>query len=617
MSSQLADLLRRYERERVDQQATAREFAQRFPAEAASLGLSNGIAEHPQTRALLDAISFANARTQESLELSQQQLARDLLSVMFPLGVSPLPPLTIVQFDYHASADDQPAKPSRIPRGTTLLSKRVGSTRCQFQTTFDVAITPVRVLHAGFNRQINMPPEMAVQTALSGDISITLSVDETAINFQSRDLPSLRIFVDADSSLSATLRDCLFMHTSFVCLQAGEHQKWIRLQHVPVTPVGYAENQAVIPDEARAHPAHRLLQEYFAYPEKFNFFDIDLTEIATHLSARCQQFTLHFLISFERRDTEMEKVLSPLSARHLLLGCSPAVNLFQTTASPIYQDYTKSEYALIANNQHPADFEIYRIDHVTAMKKSRSGVSQNEYHPYYSLKHGNAGGRRGLYWYSRRDERLAEISPGFETYISFVDIDLDPLDTDISTVSVALRCTNRDLAQHLAVGDPDGDFQMTKGLGSYPIRQLRRATPTRRTPSTEHWRLISHLSANLTSLLKADVIPLKELLTLYDPAQSPATRGQIDGLVKIETQSAFQPHHISGITGYIFGTRIIVTINEDAYTGSGLHSFAQLLDHLFGLSTQLNTFVRLSIRSQQTGKELIQCLSRSGYHHIL
>ena len=104
MTSPFTELLHRYERERIDQQSIAREFAQRFPAEAASLGLSSGSAEHPQTRALLDAISFTNARTQQCLDKSQQQLPSDLLSVIYPQAVRPLPPLTIAHFDCSKAA---------------------------------------------------------------------------------------------------------------------------------------------------------------------------------------------------------------------------------------------------------------------------------------------------------------------------------------------------------------------------------------------------------------------------------------------------------------------------------------------------------------------------------
>ncbi|MYM41253.1 type VI secretion system baseplate subunit TssF [Pseudoduganella sp. CY13W] len=476
MTSPFTELLHRYERERIDQQTMVREFTQRFPAETATLGLSSGSAEHPQTRALLDAISFTNARTQQCLDKSQQQLPSDLLSVIYPQAVRPLPPLTIAHFD---SRNTVSTTNSLIPRGTTLLSQRIGHTRCQFRTVYELELGTAQVLQASFRHQISLPAGIMAAEPLDGEISLKISVGPDST------LPYLRLFIDADPAFAAALRDSLFMRSAAVYLQQTGSQHWPPLEHVPLRPVGFAEDQAVTPDEPRAHATARLLLEYFAYPEKYNFFDIALDEIRSQLEPSCQSFTLHFLLAQDRHNSATARTLMPLAAHHLLTGCTPLVNLFSVSACPIYQDYSKSEYILQAHAQHPADYEIYSVDRVTAVKKSRSGIHVDEYHPYYSLKHGEASDQTGRHWFARRDEHLAEISPGYETRIAFVDHALDPLDTDISTVSVNLTCTNRDLCSRLPLGHTDGDFQLTRGQGAYPIRMLRQPTPPRRLAASD------------------------------------------------------------------------------------------------------------------------------------
>lgn len=608
MTSPFTELLHRYERERIDQQTIAREFAQRFPAEAATLGLSSGNAEHPQTRALLDAISFTNARTQQCLDKSQQQLPGDLLSVIYPQALRPLPPLTIAHFDCSKAAS--PAN-SLIPRGTTLLSPRLGHTRCQFRTVYDLELGSAHVQQACFRHQISLPAGIVAPGPLDGEITLTISVGAD------RTLSCLRLFIDADPAFAATLRDSLFLRCAAVYMQALPSQNWLILKQFPLRPVGFAEDQAATPDEPRAHPTARLLLEYFAYPEKYNFFDIALDEIRSLLGPNCHTYTLHFLLAQNGQSGDTSRTLMPLAAHHLLTGCTPAVNLFSISACPIYQDYSKSEYVLLAHAQHPADYDIYSVDRVTAVKKSRSGIQMDEYHPYYSLKHSDAADQSGRHWFARRDEYLAETSPGYETRIAFVDHALDPLDTDISTVSVDLTCTNRDLCSRLPLGHADGDFQLTRGQGAYPIRMLRQPTAPRRLAASDYWRLISHLATSQQSLLHPDLAPLKEALVLHDSVQTPASRSQIHGLIALDARADFLPYRSAGTRGYLFGMRISITINEDAYHTSGLYLFSQLLDHLFGLSTQLNTFVRLSLCSEQTGKELLLCPARSGYQNIL
>jgi type VI secretion system protein ImpG len=41
-----------------------------------------------------------------------------------------------------------------------------------------------------------------------------------------------------------------------------------------VRPVGFAADEGMLPYTARSFDGYRLLQEYFAFPEKFLFFDL-------------------------------------------------------------------------------------------------------------------------------------------------------------------------------------------------------------------------------------------------------------------------------------------------------------------------------------------------------
>jgi type VI secretion system protein ImpG len=66
---------------------------------------------------------------------------------------------------------------------------------------------------------------------------------------------------------------------------------------VPLAPAGFEEEDAMIPFPARAHPALRLLSEYFCYPEKFHFIDLDTAALRALLPPRCTSFTLHVVLN--------------------------------------------------------------------------------------------------------------------------------------------------------------------------------------------------------------------------------------------------------------------------------------------------------------------------------
>ncbi len=55
-----------------------------------------------------------------------------------------------------------------------------------------------------------------------------------------------------------------------------------------------------------------------------------------------------------------------------------------------------------------------------------------------------------------------------------------------------------------------------------------------------------------------------------------------------------------------------MTLDEEAFVGSGLHLFVQVIDHFLGLYVQINSFVELVVLSHKTGEELIRCTPRNG-----
>ena len=265
----------------------------------------------------------------------------------------------------------------------------------------------------------------------------------------------------------------------------------------------------------------------------------------------------------------------------------------------------------------PRAFDIYSIDSVKAVKDVAAGSEIVEYFPYYSNQHGTAGGRQGRYWFVHRNELLADLSPGYEHAISFVDLEFSPLSVDAATVSIDLTCTNGDLPSRMPYGARDGDLNMAEPLGGVPIRILRRPTRTERFSARDRWRLVSHLALNHHSLVEAKPDALAELLTLYNLPQSPVFQRQIGGISGLRSKQARWRWTEGASSGFLHGVELELALDVQAFAGCGLHAFAQVLDHFFGMAVHLNSFVQLVCVCHQTGKELVRCTPRSGQLHLL
>jgi type VI secretion system protein ImpG len=60
------------------------------------------------------------------------------------------------------------------------------------------------------------------------------------------------------------------------------------------------------------------------------------------------------------------------------------------------------------------------------------------------------------------------------------------------------------------------------------------------------------------------------------------------------------------------GVEVRLTIDEEAFIGSGIHAFAHLVERFLALYVHANSFTKLTIVSHKTGEDLFTCSPRSG-----
>lgn len=110
-----------------------------------------------------------------------------------------------------------------------------------------------------------------------------------------------------------------------------------------------------------------------------------------------------------------------------------------------------------------------------------------------------------------------------------------------------------------------------------------------------HWRLISHLSLNHLSLVegKDALDSLREILLLYDFANSAVTRKQIEGIISVESKRVVRQTGSRIGTGFVRGMETKIKFDEDLFVGSGVFLFASVLERFLGLYASVNSFSQL------------------------
>jgi len=613
------DLLNHYERELAFLRQRAKGFAERYPKIAGRLQVSNEIAEDPHVERMIESFALLTSRIHKRLDDDFPLFTESFLEVLYPHYLRPLPSASIAHFDLDG-AQAMMSGPLAVPRGTALNSKPVQGVICRFRTCFNLQLLPLQLVQAQYRGAVNPPSGSRLPDTATSMLSIKLELASSQLQLDALDVDHLRVYLDGDAAQVSVLRETLVARSVGVMVQVDEHGPWLGPLRVPgsATPrlpalAGFAEDEALLQVDERTHPAYRLLSEYFAFPEKFNFVDLPWPREALQGVAR-RSVTLHVLLAQVRHDSDQARLLEGVSARQFLLGCTPVVNLFSQRADPIRVTHQSSAYPLVVDARRAFGYEVHSVDRVFRVQQTPLGESVVEFKPFYSLQHADMDEGGGRYWTMRRDDAVAQLSPGYEAELSIVDVHFDPALPQADTLSVQVTATNRDLPTLLATGHPGGDLTMEGGSVARAIRLLRKPTPSMRLERRRGtlWRLISHLSLNHLSLEAGGIDALREMLRLYDLPNAATNRRQVEGLVAVDYKPTTTWLAGEPFACFVRGLQVRLTVDEDAFVGSGLAVFVAVLDRFFGLYVHANSFTQLVVISARTGEELFRCEPRSG-----
>jgi type VI secretion system protein ImpG len=603
-------LLPYYERELAFLRRFSRDFADRYPKIAARLAPAGEQGDDPHVERMIESFALLTARINKKLDDDRPEFTEALLEVLYPHYLRPFPSCSIAQFGM--PRDALPAQAVTIPRGTPLTSREIRGVPCRFRTAYDVTLAPLRLVRARHTPLTQVPPSaVALPGATSALLSFTFETMLPEGALGELNLTTLRAYLHGEQSFIASLTDCLFMKAIGSYVETAESRVWRPLAKVPIEPAGFSDEEALIDYPAKSHPAYRVLAEYFAFPEKFDFIDFDWKAML-EAAGRCRRLTLHVALGELREEPHIERLVESLSVNHVRLACTPVVNLFAQRGEPIHLSHETVAYPVVADARHARDYEVYSIDDVRRVETRADGQSVTELRPFYALHHDEAG-RVGRYWFARRNDWVARNSPGYETEISVVDAHFDALEARTETLSLALTCTNRDLPARLAIGLEGGDLFAQPDVGAGPIALLSRPSPSVRIArgASMRWRLVAHLALNHVSLSADGLAPLKELLTLYDARRTAVSARHIAGMIGIEQKPAVQWLPGRPFATFVRGVEVRLTFDEAQYVGTSLATFVRMLDTFFGLFVRLNSFVQLVAVSGRTGEEIMRCKPRS------
>jgi type VI secretion system protein ImpG len=577
-------LLEYYNRELTYLRKAGGEFAKRYPKIASRLEIGSGPSADPQVERLIESFAFLTARIQRDIENEFPEVTSALLNVLYPQFLNPVPSMAIAQF----IVDPKQGKITSgytIARHTPLFAETMESLSCRFRTCYPVVLWPLEITYAGFestDQFVFLDNAPRVATVLR------LKIESTAGSLNELELKQLRFHLSGDLGVAFRLYELIFGNTLSVALLPEGTSRPVFLPEDAIKPVGFEAEEEVLPYPPHAHPAYRLLQEYFTFPEQFLFFDLD------HLDRHASDKSFDVLFMFDR--TARERLT--IDNDTFRLGCTPIINLFRKTTEPIRLDQRKTEYPLVPDLRRERTTEIHSIQSVSLTNNPDDKTRVVE--PFFSFHHEVEIQGQTAFWYATRQPAVRKDMSGTEMLLRLVDLDFNPAEPPAQTVFAHTLCTNRRLAEQV----PEGALlQIEEAAPATQIVCLTKPTAQLDPPlgGSTLWRLISHLSLNYLSLSgdAESLRALREILRLYGYLDDAAVTQQIAGIRDLACRSVVRRVGTESWRGFCRGIQVGLVFDEEMYIGSSAFLFGAVLNRFFGLYSSVNSFTELVIRSKQ------------------
>ncbi|MCP4345419.1 MAG: type VI secretion system baseplate subunit TssF [Desulfobacterales bacterium] len=564
------------------------EFSKAHPELARML---DGPSADPDVERLLEGVAFLTALLRQKLDDEFPEIVHELVHLIFPHFLRPLPSATIIAF----SPKKNLKQSMIIEKGIQVASLPVQGTPCIFQTCYDVDVHPIELLDSAKSEPSGRSPMIKLMLELKG------------MKLSDWNPEKLRLFLAGDYSDAANLYHCLRDHLTQIVLKASDSNSICVLSPDHLKPVGfsYEDNESLIPFPSQAFPAYRILQEYFTLPAKFLFLDLTGWE-KWDQRGDGTKFEINFEFDSARRSISMPLVREKPK---FVLSATPAVNIFQHEADPIRLDHRKSEYLVRPSTTDPDHYQVYSVEKVVGF--THGTARERIYTPFEVFNPEPES--NPTYHLSRRESPVRSEA---NVFLKIAYPKNAPLSVS-ETLSIKLLCSNGSLPENIKIKDICIPTDTSPEFVEF--ENIIQPTPNILPPMGKNllWHLLSHLSLNYVSL--ANSTNLQTLLKLYifeesrDRQTAETYLRKVSGIRGVE--SGVSNRLVQGIM--MRGREIRIKASNDHFASPGdLYLFGCVLDYFLSSYASVNTYTNLFIEDILKG-DRYSWPARMGEHFLI
>lgn len=585
------ELLEYFNKELVNIKQHSKHFASIFPENATHLDIGN--IDDPLVNHLIESFAFLTARVQHNLENGHDFILENILNIMYPHYLLPLPSAGVINITPKNTLN----KKLIISKHTEIKNNSTDHSNYIFRTGYETTVYPIKINAIEYSKDLNLLPKgVSAKSRLKIDIT-TLDVK---IKLDNLDLNSIRFYLNSseNSEISQLLYQQIFSNLNYTGISCQSINK--TLLEVPrenIRNLGFSESHRLLPCGDNILDGYALLSEYFTYPKKFDFFEVgNINNIINLKSDNNLSLYFYFNDYFEELESEVNN-------NSLMLNCTPLINLFTKTAEPIKADINTQDYQVIPDQYiSPQEICTYSVDALNINADKFNHKLSCE--PFFGRKYNSTDDV--IYWQQKRkpcwELGLFDV-PGDEV---FINLSQESLDQDIYSALVItpdLLCMNRSINNLTKNNNYKTSFNF---INVNPL--IENVNIVGNLSNTIHknftkklYDLVSHVSQGCSDFSNSQKLleNLKLIFHLYS-TNSNRTKKICESLTGLEIYESIQRHPSQIKFGFIHGNKIILKIKEDIFPDQNAFLFGQVISTYLKSIANINSFVSLQIDTEYT-----------------
>jgi len=599
-----------FEREYNFLQQEGEKFAEKHQGLAGELRLSQRQRKDPFVERLFEGFAFLAGRIHERLDDDFPEITSGLLDLLFPHFLRPFPSCAILEAHPVPGSVSRPVLVKRgseiqTPSGKYQVKYKVGAGPGEeartiektepaefiFRTTQDMMVRPMDL------------KEVRVEDTPDQTSALVLQIHpHRNVKYESLDLERLTFYVHGSDYLKYTLLAYLLKYVSGVSVRelTGGAASYREIKPFKIAIPGLSvdledepEEFALIPYARQVFTGYRLLQEYFAFPERFFFLTI---EGLNAFPSSPESHPFEIKIAFNRR---LSSECKP-TAKNILLHCAPIVNLFNRPTEEVLVDQRLPEYYILPDRDRRKSREIYSVNKVKGVSEDRQRIYK--YLPVTSfdiLDPADPESEYKRFFSVKTKPALGDMA---ETYIRIFNprTEEDAFQKETLSIEEAILSNGFLPSKYLEAGSINQPLDFPPGIEA---SNLTTPSDVLACPDRQNflWTLIAHLTLSYTSLAEAETF--KTVLSLYNwsPTFNNPQKKKIQSIAKIHPPAA---KYLRQRDGLVRGVEFKMDIDEAQFeNGEGdIWLFGMVLNRFLSQYITLNSFIVLTMMELESHK---------------